>query len=155
MSKLALELDKIVPPSDAQLGDGILEPTTVISSPYPNVSVIPFLCTAKYDRRTLVCETPDDILAPIHAVIAQLSAEDPDFKAEARILPGTFTCYTGYAMEQETFAPAWRMVHDSPFVQAAVNAMGSVELSHYSFCTNGSYTLGRRGIPTLGYGPGF
>ncbi len=28
------------------------------------------------------------------------------------------------------------------------------ELSHYAFCTNGSGTAGRLGIPTIGFGPG-
>jgi len=27
-------------------------------------------------------------------------------------------------------------------------------LSHYAFCTNGSESAGRRGIPTIGFGPG-
>ncbi|MDR2137564.1 MAG: YgeY family selenium metabolism-linked hydrolase, partial [Synergistaceae bacterium] len=28
----------------------------------------------------------------------------------------------------------------------------SPELSHYAFCTNGSYYAGKAGIPTVGYG---
>lgn len=155
MSRLVVELDKLEPPTDAQLGAGILEPTAVISSPYPNVSVVPFLCSARYDRRLLVGEGADEVLAPVQAVIDRMSAEDPQFKAMANILPGKFTCYTGHVLEQETLAPAWRMETDHHFVQAAQGALHDVELSHYSFCTNGSYSLGRAGIPTLGYGPGY
>lgn len=155
MAQLVVELDKLTPPSDPQLGRGILEPTTVISSPYPNVSVVPFKCSVRYDRRTLVGETPEDVLVPIREVIERLAAENPQFKAEANIVDGKFTCYTGHEMTQETFAPAWRMADDHRFVNAARGALGGVELSHYSFCTNGSYTLGRAGVPTLGYGPGY
>lgn len=155
MSQLAVALDEIAPPTDEQLGAGILEPTTVISTPYPNVSVIPFRCNARYDRRTLVGESPADVLKPIHEVIDQLAATNPDFRAEAHIVPGEFTCYTGHTLHQETFAPAWRMERDSVYVRAAQNALPDVELGHYSFCTNGSYTKGRAGIPTLGYGPGY
>jgi putative selenium metabolism hydrolase len=155
MSRLVLELDKLPPPTDPQLGAGILEPTTVISSPYPNVSVIPWRCDARYDRRTLVGETAEDVLAPIHEVIARLHGEDPKFNAEAVIVDGEFTCYTGLKLKQETFAPAWRMAKEGDWVRAARAALGEVELSHYNFCTNGSYSLGRKGIPTLGYGPGY
>lgn len=155
MSILARELDALTPPSDAQLGQGILEPTQVITTPYPNVSVIPWMCRAHYDRRTLVGETADDVLAPIHAAIAELTVKDSDFNADAKIVPGEFICYTGLKLEQDTFAPAWRMDEDSAWVRAARHALDGVELGHYSFCTNGSYTLGRAGIPTLGYGPGY
>lgn len=155
MAHLAAELDKLQAPFEPQLGLGILEPTSVITSPFPNVSVVPWRCTARYDRRTLVGETPDDVLAPINAVIERIAAENLQFKAEARVLPGTFTCYTGLTMEQETFAPAWRMADDHPLVVGAREALGGVELSHYSFCTNGSYTLGRAKVPTIGFGPGF
>lgn len=155
MATLVLELDKIVPPEDPLLGEGILEPTTVISSPYPNVSVVPFLCSARYDRRLLVGETAEDVLLPIQEVITRLHNEDPTFNAEARIVPGEFTCFTGNKLTQETFAPAWRMDDDNDLVLAAQQALDGVELSHYSFCTNGSYSLGRLGTPTIGYGPGY
>lgn len=154
MARLIAALDRLQPPQDSQLGAGILEPTSVISSPYPNVSVIPWRCDARYDRRLLVGETVEDVLEPIRAIIAELAAMDDDFAAEAAIVPGTFTCYTGQTLQQDTFAPAWRMDEDSDWVRAARAALGDVALGHYSFCTNGSYSLGRAGIPTLGYGPG-
>jgi len=155
MSRLVIELDKLQPPEHELLGRGILEPTTVISSPYPNVSVIPWRCDARYDRRTLVGEDADAVLSPIREVIARLSQEDSKFRAEAEIVAGEFTCYTGLKLEQETFAPAWEMDRNSNWVVQAQSLLGGAELGHYSFCTNGSYSLGRAGIPTLGYGPGY
>ncbi|MEO0561622.1 MAG: YgeY family selenium metabolism-linked hydrolase [Chloroflexota bacterium] len=155
MARLVNALDDLVAPTHPTLGQGILEPTTIISSPYPNVSVIPWRCDARYDRRTLVDETAEDVLAPIQAVIDRLHAEDDAFQAEAVIVPGTFTCYTGLELQQPTFAPAWAMPHDGAWVRAAAAALGDAEHGHYSFCTNGSYSLGRAGIPTLGFGPGF
>ena len=154
MARLINALDALEPPRDELLGSGILEPTSVISAPYPNVSVIPWRCDTRYDRRLLVGETVEDVLRPIRAVIDDLSSRIPDFAAHVEIVPGTFTCYTGLTLEQDTFAPAWRMEPDSPWVRAAQSALVDVELGHYSFCTNGSYSLGRAGIPTLGYGPG-
>jgi acetylornithine deacetylase/succinyl-diaminopimelate desuccinylase-like protein len=50
------------------------------------------------------------------------------------------------------------MADDAPVVvagQAALRSVGlEAPLSHYAFCTNGSESAGRRGIPTLGFGPG-
>lgn len=155
MTRLVTALDMLPPPSDTLLGDGILEPTTIISTPYPNVSVIPWRCDVRYDRRTLVGETTESVLAPIREIIDRLSHDDPTFRAEASIVPGEFVCYTGLKLTQETFAPAWKMRPDDVWVQAAQHALGPVELGHYSFCTNGSYSAGRKGIPTLGYGPGY
>lgn len=156
MSLLVNTLDKITPPTHPVLGHGILEPTTIISSPYPNVSVIPWRCDARYDRRTLVGETPESVLAPIREVIARLGQHVDAFHAEAEIVPGSLTCYTGRELHQKTFAPAWEMPSDSDWVRVAVQALGGdVAISHYNFCTNGSYSLGRAGIPTLGYGPGY
>ncbi len=155
MSHLILALDDLTPPQNALLGKGILEPTTVISSPYPNVSVIPWRCDARFDRRTLVGEDIDSVLDPIRTVIDRMAYEDPDFRADAEVVAGEFTCYTGLTLQQETFAPAWEMDTSSPWVMQAKQLLDDVELGHYSFCTNGSYSLGRAGIPTLGYGPGF
>lgn len=155
MSRLVIELDKLQPPDHPLLGKGILEPTTVISSPYPNVSVVPWRCDARYDRRTLVGEDTEAVLAPIREVIDRMSHADSDFRAEAEIVAGEFTCYTGLTLYQETFAPAWEMDRSSEWVLGAQQALGGAELAHYSFCTNGSYSLGRKGIPTLGYGPGY
>jgi acetylornithine deacetylase/succinyl-diaminopimelate desuccinylase-like protein len=50
------------------------------------------------------------------------------------------------------------MADDAPVVVAARQALAAAGidplLSHYSFCTNGSESAGRRGIPTIGFGPG-
>jgi acetylornithine deacetylase/succinyl-diaminopimelate desuccinylase-like protein len=50
------------------------------------------------------------------------------------------------------------MADDAPIVQAGIAALTHAGmlpiLSHYSFCTNGSESAGRRGIPTIGVCPG-
>ncbi len=155
MALLITALDQITPPTHPLLGAGILEPTGAISAPYPSVSVIPYRCDVRYDRRTLTGESDADVLAPIRAVIDQLAAQHADFRADAQIVDGSFTCYTGLTLHQATFAPAWELLRDDAWVRVAQNALGNVELGIYKFCTNGSYSRGRAGIPTLGYGPGY
>ena len=66
-------------------------------------------------------------------------------------------CYTGEVIEAERFFPAWLYDEASTFVAKPLAALHEVgipsELSHYSFCTNGSHFAGEASIPTIGFGP--
>jgi putative selenium metabolism hydrolase len=138
------------------LGEGILEVTDVISSPYPGASVIPDRCRATFDRRLLVGETEEDVLASFQEIFQSLSAADKDFQGRAFLADGRDACYTGLKIEAKRFAPGWLLEADHPFVRAVAEGLEAVgqtpELSHYAFCTNGSYYAGKAGIPTVGYG---
>ena len=157
MAKAILEIQKLVPGEQPVLGKGILELTDIISTPYPGASVVPSHCRATFDRRLLVGENPDSVLAPIEAVLAALSAADPKFRAQVSLAEATLTCFTGATIGGKRFFPGWRYADESPFVQTALKALRGAgipaELSQYSFCTNGSHYAGEAGIPTLGFGP--
>ncbi|PJF35666.1 MAG: YgeY family selenium metabolism-linked hydrolase [Candidatus Thermofonsia Clade 1 bacterium] len=157
MARLVEALDALVPPEHARLGKGILEPTEIISAPYPSVSVLPYECRVRYDRRVLLGETAESVLEPIQAVIAALSAADPTFRAEAHVDLGAFTCYTGLTLYGKKFQAAWQTDAEHPFVRAAQaalrNAGQAAEIGHYNFCTNGSYAASI-GLPVIGYGAG-
>jgi putative selenium metabolism hydrolase len=144
-------------PAHARLGAGITVLTDVKSFPYPGLSVVPDQCVATYDRRTLPGETADDVLAPIRSLVEETLAGG-DATATVSIGTDEFDTYTGRRMVEPNFAPAWFFEEDAPVVRAAVNGLSraGVEpvVGHYSFCTNGSGTTGRLGIPTVGFGPG-
>lgn len=145
------------PPEHAKLGKGILELTDIKSSPYPGASVVPEYCRATYDRRLLVGETKESVLAPIEALLDRLSAQDPTLKARVSYAKGSEACYTGSTIEGERFFPGWLCDEREPFVQAVLtelHAMGySPEVTQYNFCTNGSHYAGEAGIRTIGLGP--
>ena len=149
----ALEL-----PEDDLLGPAVLEVTDVMSHPYPGLSVIPERCDATFDRRLLVGETEESVLAEIEAALDRIKEGYPQLQAQESIAVDRFTSWTGAEVVAPNFAPAWRMADDAPIVQAAAGALEAVGLepvlSHYAFCTNGSESAGRRGIPTIGFGPG-
>ena len=157
MRKLLDEIDKLTPPHSDSLGDGILVLTDLISRPYPGSSVLPKLCEATFDRRLLTGETAESVLAPIQAIIDQLSAADPQFRARTYLREGSIACYTGASIEATRFFPAWEAIKEADYVQATFSALRGVnpdtQLSAYSFCTNGSYYAGEAGIKTIGYGP--
>jgi putative selenium metabolism hydrolase len=157
MARFITALEKeFIPPTHPILGEGILEVTDVVSSPWPGASVIPELCRATFDRRLLVGESEADVLAPLLRIFARLTAEDPHFQARATLAEGREKCYTGTDITAERFAPGWILDDTHPFLKKALSGLASVgqtpELSHYIFCTNGSWYAGKANIPTLGYG---
>ncbi|MBP2637019.1 MAG: peptidase [Firmicutes bacterium] len=145
-------------PTDEFLGQGILELTDIISSPYPGASVVPHGCRVTFDRRLLVGETEDSVLAPIKESIKKMQQLDPQFQAAAQIVEASQECYTGEIMSGRRFFPAWVLEETHPFVGGAVASLKKVGLNptitKYSFCTNGSYSAGVAGLPTIGFGPG-
>ena len=139
------------------LGDGILELTDIKSSPYPGASVVPEYCMATYDRRLLVGETKESVLAPIQKLIEKLEAEDPKFKAKVSFAVGEEKCYTGETISGERFFPGWLFDKKEAYIQdvlTTLNEMGyEPEITQYNFCTNGSHYAGEAGIKTIGMGP--
>lgn len=153
-ARLILAVNEWQPPQDPALGYGIFEPTEIISSPYPSVSVLPDRCRIRCDRRLLVGETQRDVLDPLNQIIDRLYADDPTFRAHAEIDTETITTYTGAQRTGLKFQPAWKMDVDSDFIRAARAALGDPVIGYYAFCTNAARSAGLMGIPTIGFGPG-
>jgi putative selenium metabolism hydrolase len=150
-------LRDLVPPRHATLGAGILVLTDIKSEPYPALSVVPDRCVATFDRRTLPGETEESVLAPVRAAVEH-ALDGSGATATVRIAEDDFDSYSGAHLVAPNFAPAWFFTEDEPIVRRALRGLSAAginaELSHYAFCTNGSGTAGRLGIPTIGFGPG-
>ena len=131
--------------------------TDIISQPYPGASVVPSLCRATFDRRTLVGEDEAVILGQVNEAIARAQETHPGLKARCYLAEGEEKCWTGDTIRAKRYFPAWVTEEDSELVQAALKGLkdAGIEapLSHFSFCTNGSSFCGEAGIPTIGYGP--
>lgn len=151
------EIRKIVPNEHPLLGKGILELTDIISKPYPGASVVPSLCRATFDRRTLVGEDEAVILGQVDEAIARAKEKNPGLKARCYLAEGEEKCWTGETIRAKRYFPAWAIEEDHPYVQAAMKGLKDAgieaELSHFAFCTNGSSFCGEAGIPGIGYGP--
>lgn len=157
MAKVIEAIRTMAPPHHPVLGDGILELTDIKSSPYPGASVVPEYCRATYDRRLLVGETKESVLAPIQSLLDQLTARDPQLKARVSYAVGTEKCYSGNEITGERFFPGWLYDENSDFVREVfgqLKEMGySPSITQYNFCTNGSHYAGEAGIKTFGLGP--
>ena len=157
MNVLIDEIQKIVPNEHPILGKGILELTDIISYPYPGASVLPSLCRATYDRRTLVGEDEGVILGQIEEAIKRAQERVPGLKARTYLAEGEEKCWTGETIKAKRYFPAWVVDENSDFVQKAVAGLKEAgietSISHFAFCTNGSHFCGEAGIPAIGYGP--
>ncbi len=157
MAEVIGEIRKLTPTHHEVLGDGILELVDIKSSPYPGASVVPEYCRATYDRRLLVGETKESVLAPINQLLDDMMKKDPALKVTASYSVGKEMCYTGNEIEGERFFPGWLYNESEEFVQdvyAELKSMGfDPTITQYNFCTNGSHYAGEANIKTLGIGP--
>ena len=116
-----------------------------------------FRSRATYDRRLLVGETKESVLAPVQAVIDSAAKEIPNLSAKVSLARGEERCYTGETISSERFFPGWAFEETDDFVQKALRGLRgagvSASVTHYNFCTNGSHYAGEAGIPTIGFGP--
>lgn len=155
MCRVIEVLRRLEAPVHPVLGRGILELTDICSYPYPGASVVPSRCRATYDRRLLVGETRESVLAPISAALEELWGSG--IKASASYAQGEAACYTGETIRGERFFPGWLFDKDEPFIQAVLEELRVAgqdpKVTQYGFCTNGSHYAGEAGIRTIGYGP--
>jgi putative selenium metabolism hydrolase len=157
MVDIVRALRELEPPVHETLGAGILVLTDIKSEPYPALSVVPDRCVATFDRRTLPGETEASVLAPVQAAVEQALAGS-EATAIVRIAEDDFESYSGTRLVAPNFAAAWFFEETEPIVSRALGGLSDAGidagLGHYAFCTNGSGTAGRLGIPTIGFGPG-
>lgn len=153
-----LELRRMKLPASPLLGQAIMVLTDFISHPYPGMSVIPYQARATYDRRLLMGETEDEVLAEIIELFNKIKAENASFDVRAFIAEEELFTYTGYRIYNRKFFPAWELDIKHPLCQGTLGALRAAglnpEITAYRFCTNGSSSAGKYGIPTIGFGPG-
>lgn len=157
MGKVIEAIHSLEPEEHPVLGKGILELTDIKSNPYPGASVVPEYCRATYDRRLLVGETKESVLAPIRELLDQLMIEDDKINAKVSFAVGEEQCYTGEKIAGERFFPGWLFDKEEEYIQSVHRALlehgFSPEITQYNFCTNGSHYAGEAGIKTIGLGP--
>lgn len=137
---------------DAFLGRGSVA-VTRIDGAGPSLNAVPDKCTIFLDRRLTAGETKASALAEIEAVVAEVGA-----RAEVEVLVHRAEGWTGKKVEMEKYYPTWTLSEEHPAFTAALAAAGEAlgrpaKGSRWTFSTNGVYTAGLAGIPTLGFGP--
>jgi len=140
------------------LGKAIMTLTDCISHPYPGRSVIPYKASCTYDRRLMTGESENSVLEEINRLLGTIQNGKKSFDVRADIAEDELVTHSGYKVLNRRFFPAWALEAEHPFCKIALRALKSAglapDVTAYQFCTNGSSSAGKYGIPTVGFGPG-
>ncbi len=144
-------------PSHPFLGKSTISLTNLSSTP-GRFSIIPDRCIAAIDRRFLPNESLETILGQVQAILIRTGQADAEFRGEAKVRIVQETAYTGVTREVPKLLSPFVTPESNPWVQKAVTALEglgeSPRFDKWHFSTEGGYTAGVLGIPTIGYAPG-
>jgi putative selenium metabolism hydrolase len=153
MAAVIAEIEKIAMPEDPFVGRGVMCLTDIVSLPYPAHSVVPSGCRATYERRLLPGEEREHVEAQLLDACARAGAAD----TAVQLVQTDYRTYTGRRWNEPKWFPPWQLAEDHPLVQTALRGLHAAglqpALSSYRFCTNGAYSAGVAGVPTIGFGP--
>lgn len=139
--------------TDSSLGRGSLA-VTQIESTAGSRNAIPDRCVFYIDRRLTLGETEARALAEIQGIINR-----EQVRATVEVTEYRATSYTGYQCRAREYYPAWLIADDHRLVRAVGHAVETAlgyrpRHVRWPFSTDGAYTMGLAGIPTVGFGPG-
>ena len=139
--------------SDPQMGQGSIA-VTQITSCADSLNSIPDLCELIVDRRLTLGETEARAIAELQGIINR-----EHIRAEVSTPQYEMVSYTGFAQSGRKYFPPWLLPEDHPMARKAVRAVEKVlgarpKTGIWPFSTDGAYTMGTAGIPTIGFGPG-
>ncbi len=138
--------------SDPFLGQGTIA-VTRIESTSGSLNVVPDSCTAYIDRRLTAGETGESSVAELEQVLSEAGV-----RGVVSVLQYDALSHTGYHCVQEKYFPTWALPPAHRLVQVGVRAVEAVrgvrpEVGRWVFSTDGVATMGRLGIPTIGFAP--
>jgi len=150
MTAAIKEIEAAPLPDHPEIGPAVMALTDIISQPYPGHSMIPSICRATYDRRTLPGETEEQILGTFNGLAALE-------RIQTEIATAKYTTYTGKEMTVLKFFPAWYLEKEHDLARMAASGLRACGVANgfgtWPFNTNATYTAGIKGIPTIGFGP--
>lgn len=147
--------------SDSVLGPASLAPTDVRARP-ESPNVIPDEVTVVLDWRILPTDTEASLIERVEDAISEALPEIPAGHAiECRLASQRQTAYTGRTSERTLLTPGFLMEPGHPVVTAAARTVGRrddpatpAHCRPWTFATDGGWTCGVFGIPTIGFAPG-
>lgn len=139
--------------NDSFLGRGTVA-ATEIQSRAGSHNVVPDHCLVHIDRRLTIGETEAKALTEVRRILTREAIQ-----AEVEVPMYRGVSYTGYEAEAREVFPYWITADDEPLLRRAAETIETVlgyapRLGRWEFSTDGVYTMGVAGIPTIGFGPG-
>lgn len=138
-------------PSDAFLGKGSVV-VSFIECTSPSLNAVPDSARIYIDRRLTTGETVDKALRELRS-LPHLG------DAQVELLKYDQAGWRGERAQQEKYYPTWVLDEEHALVSGVAGAVEAVlgkrpTVSRWFFSTNGVASMGRLGIPTVGFAPG-
>jgi putative selenium metabolism hydrolase len=148
-------------PSDPTLGPASVVSTMVDVRPESR-NVIPDTVVVTLDWRILPDTREKELVGALRAALAHRVPALPDgFSVQARFAVLRQRTWTGVEEEWSLLTPGFLMPADHPVVRAAAAAVGRrddpsapARVRPWTFATDGGWSRGAFGIPTVGFAPG-
>ena len=149
-------------PSDPVLGAASMVPTMIDVLPESR-NVIPDRVVVTLDWRILPGVTREALVDRVRVALdAALDGRVPEgLSWSVEMATEHQECFTGLASEKNLLTPGFLMDAAHPVVEAAARAVGRREdpegpaaVRPWTFATDGGWSCGVHGIPTIGFAPG-
>jgi putative selenium metabolism hydrolase len=154
-ARLVVGLELLAPQlnNDSFLGRSTIA-VTDIRSTSGSRNAVPDRCTLYIDRRLTTGDSEAKALAEIRHILTREGV-----RAKMEVPTEHYTSYTGYESSARQVFPYWSVSEDEPLLLAAARTIESTlnyvpQIGKWEFSTDGVYTAGVAGIPTIGFGPG-
>ena len=146
--------------ADPVLGRSSLVATMVDVLPQSR-NVIPDSVVVALDWRILPGDDDASLIARVQeAIAARLPTVPEGFSYQVRMATELQRTYTGLQADRNLLTPGFLMPADHPMVLAGAEAVGRREgsgpatIRPWQFATDGGWSCGVHGIPTVGFAPG-
>ena len=150
-----------------QAEDGVLGRASVVATAIDvtpeSKNVIPDQVVVALDWRILPSDDEESLLARVRQALEPHLAgrPHPGMRVDVRLATEVQRSYTGVEDDRKILSPGFLMTPDHPVVTAAAQAVGKRDrpdvpatVRPWTFATDGGWTCGIRGIPTIGFAPG-
>ncbi len=150
------ELNKQLP-IHGTLGKSTIVPTIIECTPR-SPPMIPDYCRITLDRRFVVGETEEKILAEVIAALDRAQKHASIKNVKACIPVEEIKLWTGRAIKVKHFFPAW-LIENNEVVYRLLEILKKqvnpyTRIGVWRFSTDGVYSAGTAGFTTIGVGPG-
>jgi len=147
-------------PSDPLLGASSLIATMIDVLPESR-NVIPDSAVVTIDWRILPGSDDESLMSLVREAISFRIPEIPDgLSLDVRMATERQRTYTGLVEERSLLTPGFMMDANDPMILAAAEAVGrrqgegAATIRPWQFATDGGWSCGVYGIPTVGFAPG-
>jgi succinyl-diaminopimelate desuccinylase len=146
--------------SDPELGPATIVATDVETSPASH-NVIPDRTVVTLDWRVLPGPTVAELIREVEAAVAErLPEPGTGYRVQVAMAVERQRSYTGVTEDRDMFTPGYLLDQDHPVVLAARLAVGRrdgdgpASVRPWTFATDGGWSCGLYGVPTIGFAPG-